>query len=185
MKKKIKKLLTDLTLFVLGFVINAGVFYLLYKFILILISVIWIRIVFAILIGLIGLELILRLLKYLLKLSKQKSKKIYQRNYTEGDWPFTVSSGKLINRNDAVIFKCNLGMFAVNGLAKDMGYESMQDIWKVKEVKGNEITYMPVQHIIIKGLKLRNPNADKLYTELTKEHQELTNRMKTATDINQ
>lgn len=183
MKRKIKKLLIDTGMFLLGVVINTGLLYLGYKFILILIIAIWIRIILTVIVALVGLELILRLLRYLLKLIQRKSKMIYAKDYGM-DWAFTVSHGRLINNNDAVIFKCKFGEFAVNGLAKDMGYDPLGDLWLVDKVDKGEIVYKSIQPFILEGLKLRDPNADKIYAEHIKSHQELLNKMKNASNIN-
>jgi hypothetical protein len=81
-------------------------------------------------------------------------------------WPFTVSQGKLSCSGNAVTFKANGKIYAVNGTAKSRGFAEINEIWKndeemIKILKesflGEDIGSPPkinIGPIIDKGLSL-------------------------------
>jgi len=76
-------------------------------------------------------------------------------------WPFTVSSGRLECKGQAVIFHANGQSYAVNGVAKQRGYASIDSIWRedpeMKQALGGKADVGPkvsVGPIIERGLSL-------------------------------
>lgn len=70
-----------------------------------------------------------------------------------GDWPFTVSSGRLrCESGSAVVFATGGNEYAVNGAASSQGYPDIDPIWRDNpDIPGTKVNISP---LIDDGLEL-------------------------------
>ena len=58
-----------------------------------------------------------------------KEKAIQKDSFGE-EWPFTVSEGILVNRDDAILFRVDGIEYGLNGQALEQGYPHIKPLWK-------------------------------------------------------
>jgi len=97
---------------------------------------------------------------FILNACSKPGTEITEKEYGE-KWPFTVASGRLECKGQAVIFHTGGKSYAVNGVAKQKAYTAIDPIWKedprMKKMFGDQVDFIPkvsIGPIIDAGLLL-------------------------------
>lgn len=84
--------------------------------------------------------------------SAPKDKLISPSDFPNGEWPFTVSAGRVSCDGGAIVFEANGTKYAVNGTAEGRGFANIDPIWKPDpKLPGTKIS---IGSVIVEGQKL-------------------------------
>lgn len=85
--------------------------------------------------------------------AQAKDKPVKQGEFGDA-WPFTVASGSVAcERGAGAIFKTNGKTYALNGMAKSMGFQELTPIWRINPA--------------LKAYPMTGKNGEKIYARVS------------------